>query len=591
MTRLHRGRAVSNERLRAALGLIVAYALLVAAHLLFTRQMLFPTRFYDELGYLLEARYFARVGSIVDIPHSGFPQFGYSLLITPAFWMSRDFPTIYQLVLTLNAFVLSAMLFPLVWLARRLIGLRLRNSILCAFTVCLYPAFLLYSTGALSENLFVPLFLLTVVACARFAERRSSYARALAFGLLSGALYMVHGPGLAVVAAVLTLSLVGACVEPRAMGTLAASAASAIVTCFLVNEADKPLLAAMYTDFPSYLPSLRHFYGIPSTYVTAFVFTLGHVFCTNVSTFGLMACGIAYAWWQLVASLRTTKSPAAVAPVATTIGFVLLSFGMTLLVGASFAAVWTGTPNGLDPPAALNNLQSLVGGRYVEGVFAPLVLFGMGALFEKRTRVLALCVSISLGLTLVVGALTSYRVEKIHQTIAAPRMNWDCWTLLGFLRALHTTSFAVVAVVSVCGLLSIYAASRFRRPVPALIALSAAWMFLALTEYRADYLGEQARRWGNAHSAARLVPALQSLSVDAVSYDMATWDPYYYSTYILFDAGRRYETFVSSSGESPRSGAVVAGEKWRPSQPGFERLVCEDLADNCLWLRHHAAGR
>jgi hypothetical protein len=572
-----------SERLRNTLGVIVPYGLLVVVHILFTRQMLFPTHYYDELYYLGEARYFARAGAAIDMIHSGFGEFGYSLLITPPFWISRNFATVYQLVLTTNAFVLSSMLFPLVWLGRRLIGLTARNAVFCAFAVCLYPSFLLYSTQALSENLFVPLFLLTVVACARFAERRSSYIRAIAFGLLSGTLYMVHGPGLAVVVAAVIVFVLSACIERRALAQVAAGVASAIVMCLLVDVADKPILAAMYPEFTSYLPALRHFYGIPSTYLTALSLLMGHLFCTNVSSFGLMGCGIVFAWVRAAEDVRRGDPMNPDRRVATTVGFLLLSFGLTLVLGASFLAVW-GLSTPLNPARALGSIQDLVAGRYVEGVLACLLLFGIGALFERRARIFGSCAAVSIGATLFIALVTIHKIEDIHQSLAPPFMSFDCWTLLGFLRLLHTTSFVLVTAVSIGGLLLIYAGSRSHRAVPILIALGAVWIALAATEFRVDYLGEQARRLGSTHTAARLVPRLQGLSTSVVSYDMTTWDPYYYSTYILFDARRRYEPFDSSRGDRPASGAVIAGAKWRPPEPRFERVGCEDEADNCLWL-------
>jgi hypothetical protein len=186
--------------------------------------------------------------------------------------------------------------------------------------------------------------------------------------------------------------------------------------------------------------------------------------------------------------------------------------------------------------------------------------------------------------------VTIHKIEDIHQSLAPPFMRCDCWTLLGFLRLLHTTSFVEVTAASIGGLVLIYAGSRFGRVVPVVIALGAVWTALAITEFRVDYLGEQARRLTSTHTAARLIPRLQRLSASVVSYDMAKWDPYYYSTYILFDARRRYEPFASSAGDRPTSDAVIAGAKWRPPKPSFERVECEDAADNCLWLERHAAG-
>ena len=365
--------------------------------------------------------------------------------------------------------------------------------------------------------------------------------------------------------------------------------AAAIVMCLLVDIENKPILAAMYPEFPSYLPSLRYFYSIPSTYLTALVFLGGHLFCTNVSSFGLMGCGIAFGSIRAMDVLRTGVSVNHGRQVATTIGFVLLSFVLTLVLGAGFLAVLGVTIT--NPTRTLASSQDLVAGRYVEGVIAGVLLFGIAALFERRARLFGLCAAISIGTTLFVATFTIREIEAIHQSLAPPFMTWDCWTLLGFLRLLHTTSFVAVTAASVGGLVLIYAGARLRSMLPATIALGAVWITLAVTEFRVDYLGEQARRLNGTHTAARLVPRLRQLSASIVSYDRTTWDPYYYSTYILFDAGHRYEPFVSSAGDRPASGPVIAGAKWRPPAPGFERIACEDAADNCLWLERGSAGR
>ena len=557
-------------------------------HILFARQKLFPIIYYDELYYLGEARFFAQAGASIDMIHSAFGEFGYSLLITPAFWISRDFATIYQLALTANAFVLSSMIFPLVWLGRKLMGLPARGALCCAFAVCLYPPFLLYSTGALSENLFIPVFLVTVVACMRFAERRSSYARAIAFGLLSGTLYMVHGPGLAVVAAALLTFFLLACIERRELAQLAVGISSAIAMCLLVQVANKPILAAMYPEFSSYLPALRQFYGIPSTYLTALAFLAGHVYCTNVSSFGLMTVGIVFGSIRAGDDLRTGDAANPVGQIATTVGFVVLSFALTLVLGAGFTA-W-GAAISPNATHARENIQALVHGRYIDGVIACLLLFGIGALFERRARFFGLCAAVSIGVTLFVATITIHKIEAIHQSLAPPFMTWDCWTVLAFLRLFQTTSFIAVTVAGAGGLLLIFVASRFLRPVSILVGLGAIWMALAVTEFRTDYLGEQARRLNATRTPARLITQLRHLSTSVVSYDRTTWDPYYYSTYILFDAGHRYEPFVSSAGDRPASGAVIAGAKWRPPDPRFERIGCENEGDNCLWLQRGAAG-
>ena len=175
--------------------LLVAAA--VAAHVVLARHMRTPIIHADEFGYLMGAHFMARGGPPIGAPY--FP--GYSALLVPLWWLSRDPTTVYRWALDVNAGLAGATILLLYVLARRLAPragpLRWAAA---AVAVAAYPAVVLYSQLAESENLLLPGFLVVCLLVLRAVDQPTA-RRWGAAALAAGFLYAVHGRALAVAAA------------------------------------------------------------------------------------------------------------------------------------------------------------------------------------------------------------------------------------------------------------------------------------------------------------------------------------------------------------------------------------------------------
>ncbi|TYB43012.1 phospholipid carrier-dependent glycosyltransferase [Actinomadura chibensis] len=103
----------------------------------------------DEVGYLLGGRLFAG-GAVGDLTGRPLYYSGYSLLLTPANWLSDDPGTVYHIVLVINALLSSAVL-PLAYLALRRIGMAQVPAYVAATLTALVPSNVHYSQFVLTD--------------------------------------------------------------------------------------------------------------------------------------------------------------------------------------------------------------------------------------------------------------------------------------------------------------------------------------------------------------------------------------------------------------------------------------------------------
>jgi len=127
----------------------------------------------DELLYKFNA---STIFAFQKYGTAHFPP-AYSLALAPAFFFKHW----YEAMLVLNAFWASLVV-PATWLLARTAGIR--QPLTVALLVGLLPMHAIYPHLLLSENLFVPLFVMAVALALR-GDRRSQI-EALAFGLVLG---------------------------------------------------------------------------------------------------------------------------------------------------------------------------------------------------------------------------------------------------------------------------------------------------------------------------------------------------------------------------------------------------------------------
>ena len=147
----------------------------------------------DEGSYLLNAAAIAGLlerSALVRDYYSG-----YSLLLTPAYFLFSDLDRIYRCVLVINALLIASLpiaLYRLIALLRPELGQRWH--VRAAVAASSYAPVLVLSQYAVSENALVPIYAWTLVA-GTVMLLRSATSAAIVCGGLSGALFLIHARG------------------------------------------------------------------------------------------------------------------------------------------------------------------------------------------------------------------------------------------------------------------------------------------------------------------------------------------------------------------------------------------------------------
>jgi hypothetical protein len=230
-------------------GLLLAAGWLAQAGLRvwFGRGQVVPLANPDETAYLIAARVLAG-GPGGNLSGSTLYQGGYPLLISPAYWFTRNPATVYHTVMVINA-ALSALIMPLGYLACRRLGLDRRMAYGAAMVAALVPAGFFYSDYAMSDAIFPVLTLAWLLAVHSWLTATSSrgwYAAAAGSALLSGFAYSVHSRGLVMLALFAVTGIVIGVRRLAPRGTVAVAAVTALVTAAAGWGLDRYLTRAIY---------------------------------------------------------------------------------------------------------------------------------------------------------------------------------------------------------------------------------------------------------------------------------------------------------------------------------------------------------
>jgi len=154
----------------------------------------------DESGYLANAA--ALAGYVFDGASSY--RGGYSLLLAPAYLLFRDPLAIYRWVQVINLILALASIGILYALIRQMFAGEPKWKVLLGISVAaVYPAWMVFSSFAMSENVFIPVFVLAALCCLRVA-RQGGWLW-IAWAACNGFLCIVHPRAIVVVAAALVV--------------------------------------------------------------------------------------------------------------------------------------------------------------------------------------------------------------------------------------------------------------------------------------------------------------------------------------------------------------------------------------------------
>jgi len=138
-----------------------------------------------------------------NVPGNAYPP-GYPLFISPSQIFLPDFNLTYHVVLIINSFLSSLIVFPAYYISRKFLD---RNtSIILAFFILTLPATFLYSFTVMSENLFIPLYMFSCwIILEAFSRNTPSCWIISGFSLFS--LYFTRTIGIAAITAFFFLIL------------------------------------------------------------------------------------------------------------------------------------------------------------------------------------------------------------------------------------------------------------------------------------------------------------------------------------------------------------------------------------------------
>jgi hypothetical protein len=172
---------VRNPPRAAALALAVLVVVSIGVRIWLTRKIATPWIMTDELLYSEMAKSFASTGHfLVRGTPSGIGNVAYPALISPA-WLFHSMSTTYGLAKAINVILITATVVPLYLWGRRLMSPL--YALVPVGLVLVMPS-LIYGGMLMTENAFLPAFVLAAFAFALMLERPTLVRQVLAFGAI-----------------------------------------------------------------------------------------------------------------------------------------------------------------------------------------------------------------------------------------------------------------------------------------------------------------------------------------------------------------------------------------------------------------------
>lgn len=539
------------------------YAALVLLHLLFALQVRYPTVFYDEIVYLGFARFFSGASWLPNLIGGGYGHFGYGLLTVPAFLVSSSFPDQFRLVLVINSVLISTCYLSLFFLLSRLTEIPRRAATLIAVVICLYPSYLLFPNFAISENAFIPLYLLVLVALVLFLEKPVLRNAAL-LGCSAGLCYMMHSRGLSVLLATGILAM--ALTLRRRVPSLAAAVVLLLLAGFylVTRQGLSHIVALTHGAIPAPWASLAPLGSWEGWKAFLLAFT-GEVVYLAQTTVCLYFAGLACILADLGTAVRDSRrtSPPVLAFIVVTV--VAVAVGSAVFVA---------------PQDIYSRPDHLMAGRYNEGA-APIVLAFSLVLLYRATREEAWNQKLRRTVCMTALALCGATLLVAPHVRNLGMCSINALGTVAFVDGLRTTEISRVTLLAVILTGTLFALHR-KYGLKAVGFLAALFVLNGFSVFWLHYRQAVPRDF---HPAAltKLLPKLDS--VREISYDMSVWHPFLYSSYQLMAPRLRFVQFASAKGETPVSPVAIAGRNWKDAAAlGYRYVAGETIADNSLWV-------
>jgi hypothetical protein len=532
---------------------------LVILHVLFALSRDRPLIFADEAGYIGNARYLAG-GLPIKMLNSGAYYPGYSVILTPLFWLGLSAPQTYQAILILNGLLLSTAFISLVLWIRWILGDASKYGYAIAFAASTYPTFFVQPGFAMSESAVIALAT-ALPLLGYWLLKTQRVLVAIAFAATTAFLYSIHprfvgtvgtvvvGLGVLAVLRVLKWRITVVSWLVLGAGVVGSKALTAFVTAANGGGAFEASnrLATLVTG-PGFWSLILE--------------VLGQFWYLEVASVGLVLVGLVAIGRLLIqpvdSGLRRT-SAAWNALLFTAISTVL-AFGVS--------CAFMSEPRRVD---------HFIYGRYNEGVLAPVLATGIWAMLRlgKSWRSQAIAAAM-----IAAGML-----------VTAVVLHWargDAWSgranlanilsLIPYLKLVSGLKLVTISLVAF-GLYVVIAVSAGWRAWLGLGLLSATFLAGSLLSQR-SFLSMQA---GRAKRQVLFDKVAALPGVDRISYDQSFFDPVtlFFGQYFL--PNTEFDFFESARGETPKSSYVLSHEDWSGASSFSAQLIGKDNGGHSLW--------
>jgi hypothetical protein len=565
-----------SQNRRGTLVLLVCYLVLACFHMILGLQMKGPSVAGDEMGYLGNGRFLAGKGVM---PNMTGTHAGYSLLISPAFFLSNDPTRVYLIVLTINSFLISSLFLILYYWLKNLFPFDHRSSLLASLITSLYPPFLLHSNVAWAENAIIPLFLVPSILL-YLTIKRKSLSLGILFGFSVSFLYTIHPRSLPLLPIAALYLLSAAFLKVLPSGIVAASLSSLTVglVATLRLHGYLRLLGWEGGGISSVHPILSNvlsWNGMGKFLVGV----AGQLWYLTASTYGLLMAGcllFGFTIWRNISALQK-KTPAS-AEVHALLFYGLSSAGiLTLSVLFLSSFKW--------------NVERLIYGRYNECFVAAFVASALGAILsggydEKWRKTVTVIVTVGLcGLGLVTSLI---EVKPIKVFSMIPVNVHGLFPILG--TFIYKVKFSFFSAIVACTLIflsgMIFLSWTFRwRRVLGVIALIGLFLMMGLSQYVVLCLP------GAKKVDSLVLPKIiRSMpDVKTVSFDQAYGRPAEFYQYQYFLPHTRFLFFDSSKNILPKSEIFITSPLCEvPPKIGARLVALEKEGDLALWVKREA---
>jgi hypothetical protein len=542
----------------------------VVLRLLLSADVQGPSLSDDEIAFLSNARVVAGVGAIPLEPTFVPTKYlGYSLFLVPLYWLGLSPAGLYSAALVVNALLASMVVFLSYWAARRIFAAERPRALAVAATAGLYPASLLNSSFAWSENLLLPLILAAAIAAFLLIER-PTLARVATFGSLGGFLYFSH-PRLLPTVLLCFLFLLAAALRRRVPAPLALVGAGTLALGVVLTRAVHDwLLPQMYggslRDTESnYAEKITGLITDGALLTDTFMNVAGTLWYLGIASVGISIIGAGVLGGKLWGGDAS-------AAVKWTAAFALLSLGGGILISAISLA------------GAGDRIDYRFYGRYAEAhiylilVAGLVALFGQGVSRIQRTQWLARA-----GVVICVLAVVTYfghGPERFadHGTAGVTilgALGPSFYTTDGGGFPFWTATFVVLAAIVLIAATVLLAERALPLALCGLFLLSAAVAQSNFVNPLSSAIQSQAVLH---HSSA-----LQE--EEAISYDVSKVSTFTLPLNQYYLRDTQFSFFDSTKGELPQHDVVIAGADWVDAKRLNARVIAHEThGDRMAWV-------